>query len=70
VLLQKASEAKRNYGTLLGVKSKMYGDNDNCLTAYSSQHFKSLLVDCYKEANIDPTTIDFVEAYGSGIKVK
>lgn len=70
MLLQRASEAKRNYGTLLGVKSKTFGDIDNCLTTYSSQHLKKILVDCYKEADIDPATVDFVEAYGSGIKVK
>jgi len=29
----------------------------------------TLLLDSYKEADIDPDTVDFIEAYGSGIKV-
>jgi len=67
--LQKASEAKRSYGTLLNVKSMQFGNHDGTLTEHDGNHFKSLLLDSYKEANIDPATVDFIEAYGSGIKV-
>jgi len=67
--LQKASEAKRSYGTLLNVKSMQFGNHIENITEYDGNHFKSLLLDSYKEANIDPATVDFIEAYGSGIKV-
>eukprot|EP00102_Acyrthosiphon_pisum_P019878 XP_016657088.1 PREDICTED: fatty acid synthase-like [Acyrthosiphon pisum] len=66
--LQKASEAKRSYGTLLNVKSMQFGNHDGTLTEHDGNHFKSLLLDSYKEADIDPATVDFIEAYGSGIK--
>ncbi|CAI6347084.1 unnamed protein product [Macrosiphum euphorbiae] len=66
--LQKASEAKRSYGTLLNVKSMQYGNHDRTLTEHDGNYFKSLLLDSYKEADIDPATVDFIEAYGSGIK--
>ncbi|XP_060835401.1 fatty acid synthase-like [Rhopalosiphum padi] len=66
--LQKASEAKRSYGTLLNVKSMQFGNHIENITEYDGNHFKSLLLDSYKEANIDPATVDFIEAYGSGIK--
>jgi len=67
--LQKASEAKRSYGTLLNVKSEQFGYHDGTLTEHDPKYFKSLLLNSYKEADIDPATVDFIEAYGSGIKV-
>ncbi|KAF0755952.1 fatty acid synthase-like isoform X1 [Aphis craccivora] len=66
--LQKASEAKRSYGTLVNVKSVQFGNHLGNITEYNENHFKSLLLDSYKEANIDPASIDYIEAYGSGIK--
>lgn len=69
MFLQKASEAKRSYGTLLNVKTQQFGDHQNHITNHENQHFKSLLLDCYNEAKIDPASVEFVEAYGSGIKV-
>jgi len=69
MLLQRASEAKRSWGTLLSVKSLQFGDHRGHLTEHTGSHFKSLLLDAYKEANIDPATVEYVEAYGSGIKV-
>jgi len=69
MLLQKASEAKRSYGTLLSVKSVQYGDHEGHITEHARSNFKSLLLDTYREANIDPATVEYVEAYGSGIKV-
>lgn len=70
MFLQRASEAKRNYATLVGVKSQQFGDNHNYIMSHKKNHFKSLLLDCYQEANVDPATVNFVEAYGSGIQVK
>jgi len=69
MLLQRASEAKRSWGTLLSVKSSQFGDHRGHLTEHTGSHFKSLLLDAYEEANIDPATVEYVEAYGSGIKV-
>jgi len=51
------------------VKSMQFGNHDGTLTEHDGNQFKSLLLDSYKEADIDPATVDFIEAYGSGIKV-
>lgn len=69
MLLQRASEAKRSYGTLLSVKSMQFGDHRGHITEHVGNHFKSLLLDAYSEADVNPATVDFVEAYGCGIKV-
>lgn len=70
MLLQKASEAKRSYGSLVGIKSMQFGDHHGQFTDHIENNFKSLLLDCYKEAKISPTTVEYIEAYGSGIKVR
>jgi len=67
--IQKASEAKRSYGTLLSVKSVQFGDHGGHITEHDGNNFKSLLLDSYKQANIDPASVEYIEAYGSGIKV-
>lgn len=69
LFLQKISEAKRSYGTLVNVKSMLFGDNPGQLVNYVRNQFKTLLLESYKESNIDPASVEFVEAYGSGIKV-
>lgn len=69
MLLQRASEAKRSYCTLLNVKSTLFGDHQGPLINHVMDDFKSLLQDCYREANVDPTTVEYVEAYGSGLNV-
>jgi len=67
--LQKASEAKRSYGTLLSVKSIQFGDHEGHITEHNGNNLKSLLLDSYKLVNIEPASVEFIEAYGSGIKV-
>ncbi|XP_026822789.1 fatty acid synthase-like, partial [Rhopalosiphum maidis] len=68
--LQKASEAKRSYGTLLSVRSIQFGDHEGHITEHNGNNLKSLLLDSYKLVNIDPASIEFIEAYGSGIKTE
>jgi len=69
LLLQKASEAKRSYGSLLSVSTVNFGDNHEHITEHNEIHLKSLLVDSYKNVNIDPDSVEYVEAHGSGIEV-
>ncbi|VVC29220.1 Hypothetical protein CINCED_3A006213 [Cinara cedri] len=70
MLLQRSSEAKRSYGTILSVKSMLYGDFHGHITEHNGTNLKSLLLDCYKDANVDPSTVEYIEAYGSGIKIE
>jgi len=53
----------------VNVKSVQFGNHLANITEHNENHFKSLLLDSYKEAKVDPSTIDYIEAYGSGIKV-
>lgn len=69
LFLQRASEAKRSYGTLVNVKSVQFGDHLRHIIDHNAKDLKTLLLDTYKEANIDPASVEFIEAYGSGIKV-
>lgn len=46
-----------------------FGDQQGHITEHVGNHFKSLLLRSYKEANIDPASVEFIEANGSGIKV-
>jgi len=68
VLLQKLSDAKRSYGTLL-CATGIFGETDDLFYHYSDQLYKEILLNAYKEANIDPTTVGYIEGEGLGIKV-
>lgn len=66
--LQKAKDAKRNYATVVTVTSDCLG-----LRACSLINFDNLLserlLNFYKNNNIDPDEIAYLEADGSGFKV-
>lgn len=68
VLLQKSSEAKRSYGTLLNAVG-LFGESDNLLYHYSENLYKELLLSAYKDAGVDPARVAYVEGEGLGIKV-
>lgn len=69
LFLQKSKDARRNYGRLIH-------SNTNC-DGFTSQsiHFPSkevqccLLNDFYQECKVDPATISYLEAHGTGILV-
>jgi len=68
VLLQKSSEAKRSYGTLMGATG-IFGETDDLFYHYSDHLYKEVLLNAYKEANIDPAKVAYIEGEGLGIKV-
>lgn len=68
VVLQKASEAKRSYGTLLNATG-LFGETNDLLCHYSDQHYKEVLINAYKEANVDPGIVAYVEGEGLAVKV-
>lgn len=67
VLLQKLSEAKRSYGTILGATG-IFGETDDLFCHYSDHLYKEILLNAYKEANIDPAKVAYIEGEGLGIK--
>lgn len=68
VLLQKSTDAKRSYGTLLNVTS-IFGETNNLFYHYSNHLYKNVLCNAYKEAGVDPAEVTYIEGEGLGIKV-
>jgi acyl transferase domain-containing protein len=68
VLLQKLSEAKRSYATILSA-SGIFGETNDLFYHYSDHLYKEVLINAYKEANVDPAKVAFIEGEGLGIKV-
>lgn len=69
ILLQNSLDAKRSYGTLMSVKMEQYGDLRGVFTNYSTEHYKEIIMEAYKEAGVDPASVAYIEADGCGIKV-
>uniref|UniRef100_A0A2S2P8N0 Fatty acid synthase n=1 Tax=Schizaphis graminum TaxID=13262 RepID=A0A2S2P8N0_SCHGA len=67
VLLQKLSEAKRSYATLLSATS-LFGETNDLFYHYSDHLYKEVLLNAYKEANVDPAKVAYIEGEGLGIK--
>ncbi|XP_050438788.1 fatty acid synthase-like isoform X2 [Adelges cooleyi] len=70
LLLQRASQAKRSYGTILSAKAMQFGDHQGHITKHSKDNLKSTILKAYKEAKVDPSTVHFIEANGCGIKAE
>lgn len=68
ILVQKSTEAKRSYGTLLNATG-IFGETDNLLYHYSNNLYKEVLLNAYKEAQVDPAEVAYIEGEGLGIKV-
>ncbi|XP_075231646.1 fatty acid synthase-like [Lycorma delicatula] len=66
--LQRKEDAKRSYGTIINVKSSYIGERNEQFLESSSDGFKSLLEETYNESSVDPSTIAYLEADGTGIK--
>ncbi|KAK4877916.1 hypothetical protein RN001_010422 [Aquatica leii] len=69
VLLQKAKDARRIYAQILHVKTNSDGYKEQGITFPSSQMQKELVEDAYHDCNLNPTTIDFLEAHATGTNV-
>lgn len=67
-LLQRASEAKRIYCTILNAKSNSDGYKEEGITFPSRIGQRNLVSDVYREVGIDPCTIDYIEAHCTGTK--
>ncbi|XP_065211282.1 fatty acid synthase-like [Planococcus citri] len=69
VLLQKAKSAKRVYAQVLAAGSNCDGYKDEGITFPSGPQQVKLFRRVAQLANIDPSTIDFMEAHGSATRV-
>ena len=69
ILLQKKSQAKRIYATVIHSKSNIDGYKKKGGFFPSKEAQQTLMEETYIEAGIDPNEIDYVEAHGTGTKV-
>lgn len=68
MLLQKSTEAKRSYASVLSATG-IFGETNDLFYHYSDHLYKEVLLNAYKEANVDPTKVAYIEGEGLGIKV-
>uniref|UniRef100_A0A0N4ZTR7 Fatty acid synthase n=1 Tax=Parastrongyloides trichosuri TaxID=131310 RepID=A0A0N4ZTR7_PARTI len=69
ILLQRIPVAKRIYATVVHAKSNTDGFKEQGITFPSGERQAALLEEVYKEANVDPNSVTYVECHGTGTKV-
>ena len=68
-LLEKKSEAKRIYATVIHTKTNVDGYKINGPFFPSKELQQKLMEETYSEAGVDPNDIDYFEAHATGTKV-
>jgi len=69
ILLQKASDARRVYCTVVHAKSSTDGAKSEGITFPSGYRQGQLLVEVYREAGVHPHEVKYIECHGTGTKV-
>jgi len=69
ILLQKASDARRIYCTVVHAKSNTDGYKSEGITFPSGYRQGQLLVEVYREAGVHPREVKYLECHGTGTKV-
>ena len=69
MLLQRAKYARRVYATVVHSNAQFFGEGKTPLIRPMREHFTELLENFYETCGIDPTSLQFLEADGSSIKV-
>lgn len=69
IYLQKASNAKRVYATILNAKTNTDGYKEQGITFPSGEMQNKLIKEVYSEAGVNPSDVVYVEAHGTGTKV-
>ena len=69
ILLQRKSDSKRIYATVLNSGINNDGFKSDGLNFPSSKIQEQLMIQVYKESNIDPALITYFEAHGTGTDV-
>ncbi|XP_069677436.1 fatty acid synthase-like isoform X2 [Periplaneta americana] len=67
--LQKARDAKRIYARVVHAKTNCDGYKEQGITYPSGVMQKELLQQFYQECSVNPASVDFIEAHGTGTKV-
>jgi fatty acid synthase len=69
MFLQKAQDAKRVYAKVVHAKTNSDGYKDEGITYPSRELQTQLMEQFYEEIGIEPTSLDFLEAHGTGTRV-
>ncbi|CAD5216831.1 unnamed protein product [Bursaphelenchus okinawaensis] len=69
IILQKQSHARRIYATVVHAKSNTDGYKEQGITFPLGERQADLLEEVYREANVDPNSVYYVESHGTGTKV-
>ncbi|KAF6204600.1 hypothetical protein GE061_018760 [Apolygus lucorum] len=66
--LQRKKDANRIYGTILAADVLCHGNKSEAFTEFPLSRYDEFLIDTYKNANVDPNDLAYVEAYGAASK--
>ncbi|XP_066594557.1 fatty acid synthase [Prorops nasuta] len=69
IFMQKAKDAKRIYAQMIHGKTNSDGFKEQGITFPSSRVQSLLFREFYEECGVDPSTLAFMEAHGTGTKV-
>lgn len=69
IFLQKASNAKRVYATVVNSKINTDGNKEQGITYPSGAMQNKLIRECYAEVGLDPNEVIYLETHGTGTKV-
>lgn len=69
IFLQKKKDARRIYATIVHAKTNCDGYKEQGITYPSGQMQYELLREFYEECGVNPATLNFIEAHGTGTKV-
>lgn len=69
ILLQRASDCRRNYATVLNIKTNTDGSKPQGITYPNGRMQLNLMKETYAEINLNPADVTYVEAHGTGTKV-
>lgn len=67
--MQKSSDARRIYSTVLNVRTNTDGHKDQGITYPNGQMQNRLIRETYEEIGLSPVDVAYVEAHGTGTKV-
>lgn len=68
LFLQRADLARRHYTTIAHVETIFNGNNSGTYSTMSVDSARNFLTNFYKQAKVDPSTVQYVEAYGSAVE--
>lgn len=67
--LQRESDARRNWATVIGADHKFFGQKQGSILAFDGRPAKEMLRQLYSRCQVDPASVCYIEADGSGVKV-